>query len=265
MTEAQLPKLEGRFNWNAPKIITSFVQGDEALAIYQHVTDLGLGNVWYDERSKTMKGSNPFISARIDTLGREAGFRVTTPYDLSQPEVMQMIKGRFYSDAPAFVVRSERDSNSTNQGLLNQIISLAEEKQGKARFPFLVQGFDCQKPYEIIPRDDFQIIEDERLSMHGKKFNEVDENGIPIFDKKGNRTFWARDDGLSRLCSYDDLDLGSANDSLSSSYDGGRVVLVSGEASAQNFEAQLRGQYEQQQNALKERFEKAQEVLRGKL
>ncbi len=217
----------------------SLIQGELALRLYGEIKDLGLGQIDLDKEG-TLIRSNPFISARIDTRVRELGLgKVVTPYDLSSPEVMEIVRGRFYSDAPAFVVQSARDlDNPKNRGLLNQIISLVEERQGRVKFPFLVKGFDCQERYEIIPRDDFQIIEDENLSgiYNKSKFDEVDENGIPKkFVRFGKRTFWARNNGLSRLCLISDLGLYSDFDGLSLSNDNGRVVLVSGEAGTQNF------------------------------
>ncbi len=243
MTIKTEPIIEGRFNWIAPRVRTSFVKGEDAEAIYEHIKDLDLGNVWYDGKTKTLKGSNPFMAARIDTLLREKGIRVLTLYDLSRPEVMQMIEGNCYSDTPAFVARSHKDSDfPENRSLLKQIISIVEDKQGKVNFPFLVRGFDSQERYRIIPRDDFGVVEDERLDgkYDGERFNEVDKKGLPIFVKSGKRIWQAKEKGLSGLFSYGGLDRNSNNGNLSNSNDNGRVVLLSGEASGQNFEAQLK-------------------------
>ncbi len=224
------PIIEGRFNWSVPQVRTSFVQGEDAEAIYEHIKDLDLGNVWYDGETKTLKGSNPFIAARIDTLLREKGIRVANLYDLSRPEVMQMSAGKHYLDTPAFVARSHKDSDfPENQPLLEQIISIVEDKQGKVNFPFLVRGFDSQERYRIIPRDDFGVVEDERLDGKylGKSFNKVDKEGLPIFVKSGKIIWSARDEGLSVLFSGGGLVLNSSVGVLSYSDDGGRVVLLS--------------------------------------
>lgn len=265
MADTKELALKGKFDWRVPSVLTSFVQGDEARAIYDSIKDSGLGNLGYDEKTKTMWGSNSFVAARIDTEARKLGLRVATLRDLNRPEVMQMIEGKHYSDTPAFVARSANDSSSQNQKLLEQILSLVEAKQNKIKFPFMITGFDCQTPYVIIPRSDFSVVEDERFDgkYNQSKFNEVDELGLPKFDKSGKRTWYARNQGLSGLCLCSDLDLSSGDGGLSSSGGVGRVVLLSGEASAQNFEAQLRAQYNEAQKALDTRYQNALNVLKG--
>ena len=66
-----------------------------------------------------------------------------------------------------------------------------------------------------------------------QKFVRQDERGMPIFDKKGNRTLYTRDSGLSRLYLDGLLALGSSDGDLANSDDDGRVVVVGGEATSQ--------------------------------
>jgi hypothetical protein len=264
-------------NWNVPEVLTAFVDGGLGKEVYQLIKDENLGSVWYDKKSGLVKGSNLPISARIDTLVREATqdrVRVANLRDLSRPEVMEGVVGNHYSDAPALVLRSQTDSYVPNQELIQRLLPKIEEVRGNTEFsnPLLITGFDVrpsdiQYGWEIAPRGDFAIFEDDRLSgkYDGTRFNKVDEFGIPIFDNEGERTFYARDGGLSGVCLSRDGVVDSDYDDLSNSVDDGRVVLVSaGTADAKSFEAQLRQEYESKMDELNERFDRAVEVLRGK-
>ena len=73
-----------------------------------------------------------------------------------------------------------------------------------------------------------KVVEDERFlgKYNRQKFNSVDENGVPIFDSKGKRTFYSSDEGLSRLYLGRGLSLGSSDDDLADSDVNGRVVFV---------------------------------------
>ena len=233
--------LEGRFEWNTPQIQTTFPQGEDAQELYQQLGGYitRLGDIQYNPETKTIIGSTPFLSARIDTLVRPLGLRTTNLRDLSRPEVMQMIKDNHYADAPILVLRTTKDSYERNQSLINQLTQQIEEANGKLELPVMISGFDVQPSetpqqgygIEIVPRADFQAISDERLAHknNGKRFTNVDELGLPIFDKNGTRTFYTRNQGLSRLYLDGDLDLGSGDENLSYSNSNGRVVVVSAE------------------------------------
>ena len=90
---------------------------------------------------------------------------------------------------------------------------------------------DGNSPYGLIHRlgEQTQIIQAPELSHlnYGKEFSRVDERGIPIFDKEGERTFYARQGGLNRFILDRDLDLVSYwIRFLSDSDAGGRVAVV---------------------------------------
>ena len=90
---------------------------------------------------------------------------------------------------------------------------------------------DGNSPYGLIHRigKQTQIIQAPELSHlnHRKKFSRVDERGIPIFDKEGGRTFYARQGGLDRFILDWGLDLYFGwGRSLSGSSAGGRVAVV---------------------------------------
>jgi hypothetical protein len=127
---------------------------------------------------------------------------------------------------------------------------------------------DSGSPYGLSFKlqDDCQPIHAEQLSHDnsGKTFSTADNNGMPIFDKKGSRTLYTRKDGLSRLCLGGGLDAGSYYDDLAGSGDDGRVVLVRSEAASENFSEKLRLQHEKSQIDLSNRYERALRVLEGK-
>lgn len=229
MKETAERKITGNFDWQPASIVPAFVQGEDAKDIYDSIKDLNLGWCDYDPKTKTLRGDNPFIEARIDSLVRPLGLRVANLGDLGRPEIMRIVKGKYYSGTPALVLRSMKDSNTINLPLVKRVAELAEEKAGKLKFPFMVKGFDSPESYSVVPRDDFTVIYDERLDgkYDGKKFSDVDELGLPVFDKGGNRTWYARGEGLSGVYLDSDLGLYSRNDYLAYSDDYGRVVLVS--------------------------------------
>jgi len=271
-TQTQL-ELKGNFDWNRPKILTSFLQGEEAELIYNSLEGNIRNGINYDYETKTIKGSTPFLAARVDTLVRPLGLRVTNLRDLSRSEVMSMVQGKYYTDSPTLVVRSLKDSYEKNLPLIKRISEEVEEANGKLDLPFMIYGFDV-KPWEedlegygidILRREDFSVIHDERLSgkYNGEKFSEVDDLGLPLFDKDGKRTWYARDRGLSRLYLSRYLNVDSSDGHLANSYDNGLVVLVSAEGARENFKdvsAKIEADYQAKLNDLKERKERALET-----
>ena len=269
------PKITGDFNMRMPEIIPFFVEGKDAKAVYDALKGLTSGTMGYDEKTQTFYGSTPFVAAKIDTLVRPFGLRLADVRDLSRPEVMAMIKNRHYTDAPAFVLRSMNDSNSRNLPLIKRIAEEVERVNGKVQFPVLITGFDV-KPLQdegygidIVPRDNFTAVYDERLNgeNNGKKFSDVDELGLPKFDKGGERTFLARNQGLSRLFVDGNLDLYSYIESLASSSGDGRVVLIRGEAVAekfaQSYQKQLKANFGRLQERAKTEYELKLERLQA--
>ena len=272
-----MAKITGDFKWQTQDIIPAFPVGIDAKALYEAIEDVKTGDMGYDDENKTFWGSNPFVAARADTLLRPLGIRAANLRDLSRPEVMRIVKDNYYTDAPVLVLRSTNDSNSKNLHLVKRVSELVEQKHGKLEMPVMITGFDVAKStgeeakqgygISIIPRDDFTVVADERLSgsYHGKKFNDVDELGLPKFDKNGSRTWYARNQGLSGLCLYGGLNLDSYSGNLAGSYSYGRVVLVSGEAAGADFmkqyQAQLQKDLATKKGELLAKFQRASVAL----
>lgn len=232
-------KIKGDFNFIVPSVVPSFVQGKDAEALYNEVSKTIKSGVWYGKDSKTMKGSSTFLAARVDSLVRKLGngIRVATLADLSKPEIMEMIKGNYYSDTPAIVFRTMEDGYEPNSLLIKKLAPMCEQKQGKLQLPLIVTGFDVVPSkdkagygFDIVPTKQFNVRYDEKLlgKYNGESFSNIDENGLPNFDKKGSRTWYALDKGLSRLVLGGCLGLYSryAGGLLADSNGVGRVVLV---------------------------------------
>ena len=271
-TEAK-EEITGKFNWKAPSVVPSFVSGEDARAIYEQVKGK-FGNVWYDEESKTMYGSNFPIAARVDSIVRHLGIRVASLADLSKQEIMEMMKGKHYSDTPALVLRSEQDSYEPNNDIIRELLPHVEEKQGKLELPVLVRGLDVvvsaknKYGWGVVPRDDFNVIEDERLDVkyNGNKFLDTDGIGLPIFDKKGSRT-WYAGAGISGLYLGRNLGLNSCYGYLADSGESGRVALILGEAAPKFFDrytSEIEMEFKKQESELLERKGRALRILKGK-
>jgi len=256
MSTQTQPKLEGRFEWNTPEVVTSFLQGEDSQNLYESLGDYitKLEGISYDSETKTIIGSTPFLAAGVDSLVRPLGIRVANLRELSRPEVMNMIKGKHYSDIPFLVLRSMKDSYERNQPLIQRLAEEVEQANGTLKLPVMISGFDV-KPWpedkkgygiDILRREDFKAIHDERLEgkYNRKTFSKVDELGLPLFDRKGQRTLYTRDQGLSRLYLNYVLDLGSYVEDLANSNSIGRVVLVSAEGANEDFLTNLQERLE---------------------
>lgn len=107
-----------------------------------------------------------------------------------------------------------------------------------------IEDTNEENPYGLVYKltdDDSTIVQDHRFSheFNGRQFLEVDEKGIPNYltdeqiknlsgdERSRLRTFYAREDGLSRFFLDLDLDLDSNNWGLAGSYHGGRVAVKS--------------------------------------
>ncbi|MEK6844588.1 MAG: hypothetical protein AABX83_04150 [Nanoarchaeota archaeon] len=227
----QKAEITGEFNWRISSIVPSFVSGKDARAIYEQVKDFG--EVWYNEKSQTMMGSNFPIAAKIDSILRHKGIRVANLADLSKPEIRDMVKDRHYSDTTTLVLRTLEDNYSPNKDIIKELVQHIEQKQGKLRLPVLVSGLDVtvsdnKYKWNVVPRDDFEVVYDERLlvKFNGREFSQVDGLGLPLFNKKGDKTWYVKNSGISRLLLYKSFSFISGSEDLDGSGKDGRILLV---------------------------------------
>ena len=224
-------------NWQTQGVTPTLISGADALKIYNSLPEQARVGLRYDEASKTMMGSTPIAVANLDAFAQKYGARTPNLRDLSRPEIMRIAKGKHYIDSRNLVVRSIEDPSwSQNNSLLRTIYELAEQKEGSITHPFMIEGFyfvpnsKDKNGYglTLVADSDFKVVQDERFDgkHNGENFSEVDELGIPNFDKKGSRRWYAKNKGLSRLYLNRDLYLGSYDYDLTNSSDDGRVVFL---------------------------------------
>ncbi len=184
--------------------------------------------------NEIIKGSNPFA---VVELGKAQ--RLSTPSELElavsiNPEFFRGI----YEDI-ALVLRTNGDSYVPNDYLAKHLAEQIKKRKGilptqESPFRISLKGLslkeDENSSYGLVflIGDETEIIQipEFAYSNHRKRFSETDERGVPIFNDNGNRTFYARIQGVSGLCLGRDLDLDSYNEGLAYSNDGGRVVVV---------------------------------------
>lgn len=241
MTLEAKPEITGRFTWFVPQIvipaISALAEGEDANALCEEVARTLKGDFGYNEETKTMWGNSLPIAARVDSIVRPLGIRVATLADLSRAEVVDKVKGKYFSVVPGLVLGTLKDRYAPNAELIPNLRNHVEQAQGILRLPALVTGFDVvpadnQYGWEFTPRDDFKVLEDERFGIkyNRKTFTEADEIGLPMFDRKGSRTWYSGGQGLSKLFLSSDFSLRANDGYLDSSSEIGRVVLVSGKA-----------------------------------
>ncbi|MAG07527.1 hypothetical protein CMI46_01810 [Candidatus Pacearchaeota archaeon] len=237
-----------QINYVARDRLPCFLEGpikEELKRVYptiksQYPDSKGLGDFNFD--GNVVIGSNPLVVAAIYPLFRQIGLRPAISADDRDGKISAMVKGNYYTDFSDLVVHSATPTREQNEGILRNLIDVTEDRMGSVQFPFKVTGVtlesfleDCKNGYglKFVQTDDFDYVHDARLNKENRsRFDNVDEIGIPIFDEKGKRTWYSKQDGLSRLCLDGYLGLYSDDDSLSGSNRNGRVVLVDAEGVA---------------------------------
>ncbi len=267
-------KKYSNFEWQIPQIVASLPKGNDAEILFKAYqteaknfsSNAQLNVLKYNPDSKELYNSNVFVAGLLNKLLSESNLRVAVPGDDFNGDIYKLVKDKHYTDFNALVCQEKTPSYEKNKNLWEKVIKLAEEKQGKVKFPFMIQGFyiapdETEKNYgvKIIPASNFEIIEDERLSgkYNSWKFDSIDKKGIPLsLDKnKGSRTFYTRGDGLLGACLVGVSDLNSGSSDLVGSGDDGRVVIVSAEgAKAQNFVQDIINKKRKQLDSLQKEY-----------
>ena len=273
-----------RFNWNLPRIRISIAEGKDAEELYntfnQDIKDNYANNpnievLNYNSKTNSIKGSNIFAVSRLSEILREYGLRTAIPSDDRYGNISNLVKGRFYTNFNALILRTAGDSYKPNDKIAKDLAEKIENREGKLKLPLMVvaplvrYSKDKENPYQLVfdLSDKTQLINDERLDRKkyqtGMKFSEVDDLGLPLFNKEGDRTWYAREDGLAGF-TCTGLVADSDYERLACSSAGGRVVLVSSSAGAPNF---LEDSYKQKESELLKAKEDLERVYQevGKL
>lgn len=187
-------------------------------------------------------GSNPFMAVQLGQF-----VTLATPAQLmtASERNPDFFRGT-YSDV-GLVLRTEGDVVSANdyvvKNLFEQVKARGITATPDAPVRISLRGAklkeDANSSYGLV----FDLADAEVIAIpefshtnNGAKFNKADNKGVPIFERNGGRTFYARDSGLSWLYLGRDLDLGSYVGYLADSGASGRVPLVvtSGAGATQN-------------------------------
>lgn len=179
-----------------------------------------------------VKGSNPFAFVLLNRILESRDLSVATPADLERvlKEGILDLKGT-YGDS-ALVLRSESEPNSY---LAKDLIQQIGKKGIQVNYPLMIPldglelMYDGNSPCNL----SFELTRDSQLiyapqfdnKNNELKFNEGDENGLPIFKQKGKRVLYTGEGGLRRLYRGRDLYLGARDWYLANSNADGRVVV----------------------------------------
>jgi len=215
----------------------------------------GNSNLRLQMREGVVVGSTFFDTVLVQQLIRNGSVqgnpRTASLKDLSDPEILEMVRGKYYIESQGLALRSTTDSlNARNTPLaINLVERLGVDESRLQREPALLTGFELKDwsnhlgdsyGLVLVPeagKESFGVVRSDKLTSKydGWWFTKVDENGIPFDLSRGKqskeaRRWFTRKDGLSRLGLDGGLDLGSDWYGLDDSYSSGRVVVLSGEA-----------------------------------
>jgi hypothetical protein len=218
--------LEGDFGKEIIKEYNSIVKSK-----YKDNSNLNVFNY----KDEVVKGSNVYSILVMDDLLSKYGLRTADSADASKiiNNNEEFLKG-FYVDF-GIVLR--------NEGIANEYFAKELAKQSKKRN----YKFSNANPLVFKPSD-LEVVLDNNSSFglgfkikdlvspfhapelsyknSGKRFKEINSNGVPIFDKNGSKFNYTGQRGLSRfnLCADSNLDSGWSN--FESSGIQGRIIVV---------------------------------------
>lgn len=252
------------------KILEAYQEGIKS---YKEKARKTLGVLSYS--NGVVKGSNPFA---VVELGKS--LRLVTPSEL---ELAVSINSDFFKgtyEDIGLVLRSEGDSYKPNDYIAKDLAEQIKKRIGKigANNPTrislkglsLKEDVNSEYGLSFVIGDDAEIIAVPEFAYtnDGRRFSRTDERGVPIFEDNGSRTFYAREQGVSRLFLRRSLGLSSGDEGLAYSNDSGRVVVVDdAEGVSQNFlddyKTRLQSEREKQIAEVEQRYSQAMQVLKG--
>ena len=201
---------------------------EEEQAIYKDSIKQFTGKA-YDSLNVPIEGSNLFKVLWLNQIGIPTA-------NLSQLEQViendkDFLRGH-YEDIPSVVLRSNEGSYEPNNYLTKSLAEVIKERDFK--HSLILNGLELKADENsyygliLVPGEEFERIEapDFDYKNNGRRFSRLDEKGIPIFDENGNRMFYVRKDGLSRIFLDGVLDMFSDNDLLADLDSHGRVVVL---------------------------------------
>jgi hypothetical protein len=216
----------------------SFLEGSEGERIfgeyqaranrdYQNVAALSKLNF----SDNVVKGSNPFSFVLLNQILREEGMWVARPADLEKCLNEKGINLKDTYGDSGLVLRSGGEPNE----YLARQLEMQVRQRGNLQYPVMIPlaGLnlepDSYSPYSLGFKltDSAELIYAPQFDHKNDyaKFNNTDEKGLPIFDKKGSRTLYTGKGGLRRLYRNWGLSLGARIEVLTDDDGFGRVVV----------------------------------------
>ena len=205
-----------------------------------------INTVGYKKFSRTVKGSTPFYVVAVNEVLRNNGINLRTANQAELEKALREgslnLKGH-YEDS-GLILRSGEEPNSyLAQKLLKQQRKLGFS-EGRLPYPLMIPltelelrddgnseyglAFDLMEGGNVILADILSEYNNKRTFSKTDRGtglpSEVDDYYKSKYGSGEGRTLYTRNSGLSRLCLYRSLDLGSGDDVLAYSSDDGRVV-----------------------------------------
>lgn len=200
------------FESNKPKVELWLPHGEDAENLFkaykEKVKEYSI-NDWsksnYNSQTKEIYGMSHIEQAVYNYVFKDSRFQVALNEDDKYGDIFRLIKGKYYAEFNTLCVSPKKPHYERNNGIWKKAMELGEEKFGKVKSDFRIDGFYYLPDYneegygvKIVPAKDFRIFEDNSLEL---------------------------DNGVSGVFLYWNGDLISGDGGLSDSNSDGRLVL----------------------------------------
>src|SRR3989344_888498 len=243
------PKFNGKLLIEIPKEYQTigFLEGDfgkSVLKEYKGRSKLDFNDnkylnvLFYDNKIDKVTGSSDFAVVLMNTILNEEGLRTPFQSDLEKALKLNALNLNGTYEDTALILRNEKNPNSyLAKHLMKQINAMTRKANTSIMISLnqldLVNDQTSEYGLAFKLKEDAKVIYAPILNKKTGNFSSEDmdeKTGLPTKLGNGKRTLYTMQDGLSRLCLCGGLDLNARYDDLADSYSGGRVVVVSGEA-----------------------------------
>lgn len=286
-TKIQLPKFEGKLL--VPKELkeafpqADILGGDFGKAVLEEANarikeeyndNSNLYVFSYDKKDNIVRGSSTSGNILLNQIisNQYPKLHIATQADLEAVlRVNALNLSETYEDT-GLVLLSEA---SPNQYLAKDLSKQLKDRK-ELQYPVLIHLKDLvlrnddNSPLGLAfnIKENAEFVYDSILNSSGN-FSTEDVNektGLPTKVGKGDKYFYTRNNGLSRLYLNSDLTAYAINDGLANSYGYGRVVVVSAEGAKKISKDYMLGLEQERERQIKEvesRYNKAMNILKG--
>ena len=192
---------------NKPKMELYLPHGDLAEEIFKayknearkyNIRDWDKTN--YNPETKQIFGMSHISAGIMNYVGKDFGLSVTVNEDDNFGDVYNLVKGKCYAEFNTLCVAPKKPEYERNNGLWIRAMEIGEEKLGKVKNKFRINGFyympdENEKGYsvKIVKAPDFEIIEnrdfvrEDGVSGFGMTFgSKLISLGVNLADSDGN-------------------------------------------------------------------------------